>query len=59
VSVTTDADVSEDCRIAAGFKGISLAGYLGEAMRVGGGRNIDGGDAPCSADSKPEPGPRR
>ncbi len=45
VSVKMDENVVEDCRIASAFKGMSLAEYLSETMRVAAKRDIDDGYA--------------
>lgn len=54
-SVKMDVQVIEDCRIAAAFKGISLAEYLSETMRVASRRDIDDGYARRAAEAKPKP----
>jgi hypothetical protein len=45
VSVKMDAKVVEDCRIAAAFRGVSLAEYLSDAMKAVAKRDIDEGYA--------------
>jgi hypothetical protein len=45
VSVKMDPKVVEECRIAAAFKGMSLAEYLSESMRITAQRDIDDGYA--------------
>jgi hypothetical protein len=56
VSVKMDAKVVEDCRIAAAFKGMSLAEYLSETMRAAAKRDIDEGYARRAAEAKGEGG---
>jgi hypothetical protein len=41
VSVKMDAEVADECRIAAAHKGMTLAEYLSESMRVVSARDID------------------
>jgi cation transport regulator ChaC len=41
VSVKMDAKVVEDCRLAATYKGMSLAEYLSETMRAIANRDIE------------------
>lgn len=58
-SVKMDVQVIEDCRIAAAFKGISLAEYLSETMRVVARRDIDEGYARRAAEGKNPPKPKK
>jgi hypothetical protein len=59
VSVKMDAKVVEDCRIAAAFRGVSLAEYISETMREAAQRDIDEGyrqrDQPAG---RPRKGPK-
>lgn len=57
-SVKMDVQVIEDCRIAAAFKGMSLAEYLSETMRAIARRDIDEGYARRAA-GKPDPRPKK
>lgn len=54
VSVKMDEKVVEDCRIAASFRGLTLAEYLSEAMRAIAARDIDEGYA-RRAEARPAP----
>ena len=45
VSVKMDEAVVDDCRIAAAFRGMSLAEYLSETMKAAAKRDIDEGYA--------------
>jgi hypothetical protein len=59
VSTKIDADVLEDCRIAAAFRGVSLAEYLSETMRAAARRDIDEAYARRSAGKgKPDHRPK-
>lgn len=49
VSVKMDADVVNDCRIAAAFCEMSLAEYLSERMKVSAKKDIDDGYAKRAA----------
>jgi len=52
VSVKMDSGVVEDCRIAAAFRGVSLAEYLSETMRAAARRDIDDGYAQRAGSSQ-------
>jgi hypothetical protein len=54
VSVKMDAEVVEECRIAAAFRGLSIAEYISETMRVAARRDIDDGYARRSEGLKPK-----
>jgi hypothetical protein len=61
VSVKMDAKVVEECRIASAFKGMSLAEYLSETMRVAAKKDIDESvarRAQESSQSKSKGGPK-
>lgn len=65
VTTKMDPQVLADCRIAASFKGMTLAEYLSESMRVVSARDIDDGIRKREeAKTKPQPptkpeGPKR
>jgi hypothetical protein len=59
VSVKMDAQVVEDCRIAASFRKMTLAEYLSETMREAAKRDIDEGYAQrAAAQAKPQAPPK-
>ena len=59
VSVKMDATVVEDCRIAAAFRGVSLAEYISETMREAAQRDIDEGYSQRGQPTRPRPkGPK-
>ena len=55
VSVKMDADVIADCRIAAAFKGLSLAEYLSETMRAVAKKDIEEGYTRRQKGDHPKP----
>lgn len=57
-SVKMDIEVIGDCRIAAAFKGMTLAEYLSETMRVAARKDIEEGYA-LRAAGKSRPRPKK
>lgn len=52
VTVKMDIQVVEECRIAAAFRGMTLAEYLSETMRLAAKRDIDDGYAQRASEVK-------
>lgn len=58
VSVKMDAEVVDDCRIAAAFKGQTLAEYISETMRAAAARDIQEGYARRTGEPAPKGKPK-
>jgi hypothetical protein len=56
VSVKMDAQVVEDCRLAAAFRKMALAEYISETMRTAARKDIDEGIQRRTQPSKPKGG---